>query len=362
MHRFGAPSPPECHADGNPCTSPSEYYAGWQRSKRRVHLFHINAAVRHLRMAVLARARALWLCRWWQARQLIPSCTPIGVRSSPEPPAGPSPSPLPRFRCRADAARGTGSRHPAAGPGSRSPAHTIEDHRQRQRRGSNVHPLAPIVEGQRHVFARPCHGEARLWFRRHISFAMNLVAGHARNGRLVRQPRAASAATGLLRPAAEPNCESRLEVHPMAAQAIVHQPLFSVLRRIQQRCRCNVALCGPACQSAYSLRWQPWQSVVISITSALRNSDCFGHRPKQMNADVAQLRWKAGAMALHAADTCGVASREPLPPPPPSHGNSRSPVRALTSSRPTRQRPPPQPTRHQNTSRQRKPYPAHHAR
>jgi hypothetical protein len=30
-------------------------------------------------------ARVFWVWRSWQARQLMPSCTPMGVRSSPEP-------------------------------------------------------------------------------------------------------------------------------------------------------------------------------------------------------------------------------------------------------------------------------------
>ena len=55
------------------------------REERGIHLLHIEPAVGHLRMAGGAGARVFWPCCAWQARQLMPSCTPMPVRSSPVP-------------------------------------------------------------------------------------------------------------------------------------------------------------------------------------------------------------------------------------------------------------------------------------
>ena len=120
----------------------------------RVHLLHVDAAVGHLRVAGLARGAAFSLWPSWQEMQLMPSCTPMGVRSSPEPPAVPSVFGRRRARLRLPRRMALVAERLARVLAHRHRAGAIIQLRNGERSGGKVDAFAAVIEGQR-IVERP---------------------------------------------------------------------------------------------------------------------------------------------------------------------------------------------------------------
>lgn len=218
--------------------------------KRRIHLLHINAAVRHLRMARFARGRRVF------AMPVVASYAADSLVNSDRRPI----IPRPKLRTPSLRRRNTAGIRPARRvaliadrlPLIRTDPHRtwpIKHHRQRQLTRRKVHLLAPVVERQSHRNRRNHPRTPLRRLRLNRTFAMHLVTGHARHRRLVRKRSTHKMPW--------PHSVHRLhqlsnrpvEVHPMAPQTVIRKSSLRIVHRIRKDLRIRRAMRPrmPAC-------------------------------------------------------------------------------------------------------------------
>lgn len=162
--------------------------------------------------------------------------------------------------------------------------------------GGKVHGLAPVIEGQRIGHGGAGDGDARGGPGLLRAFGVDLVAGHAGHCRLIgyagRNHAPWTPGVDWLHQVAD----CAVEVRTVAAQAVVHQHAFGVMRGVGEYLGvgCTVRASMPAgefvlvtCLAIRSHRRQ----VDIAQTDGLRDW------AEDVDADMAQLGGEAGVMA-----------------------------------------------------------------
>ena len=167
--------------------------------------------------------------------------------------------------------------------------------------------FTPVVKGQGIGYSSACDGDARGRPGLLRAFAVNLVAGHAGYRRLIGE----SGANDAPRSFVFRGC-TRSRIEPL--KYMPWQRRQSSISMRLELCAGSVkiwlyvALCGPACQFAYSCWWHVLQLEVIASTSTSRRRMALRNRAEDVNPHVAQLGGQAGLMAIHAARCRGAAS------------------------------------------------------
>lgn len=268
-----------------------------------VHLFDVDAAVGHLRVAGFARGSCALVVAG-VAGETTDAFVDAGRRAI---------------------VTGAGLRSPVAcigdGPGLRlagrvalvaeglaligtdvDGARAFVELRQREQHRGKMQLLAAVVEGERLAHRRRCYGETRWRPGLRRTFAMQLVAGHARHGGLV----------GESRPFEMPRAggvhwlnqvaDRAVEVHAVAAKTVVSEAALSVVGGIGKYLR----ICGAVRTGL------PRGELVLMTALALRShgghvdiakTDCLRRLREEMHADVTQLGRHAGLVAIKAG--CG---------------------------------------------------------
>ena len=244
---------------------------------RGIHLLHVKAAVGHLRDGRSCRTPA-------HSR-----CARCGRRCSSTLHARPSAcdrrlshlrSPVIRRRrragCRAVAAHGTGSRSPGADPGSSSPRAPSCSCGNGKRCRGKVHASRRSKKASESSHSRARHRDARMRLRFRRAFAMHPVARQARHRRLIGEVRAHQMPWPLRILRLHQIAHGAIEVHAVAAKAVVHQPALASCAPGRQRSGCKWRCAAPHARWRIRAGGTSGSSATISTTSTSRSRIASG--------------------------------------------------------------------------------------
>ncbi len=164
-----------------------------------------------------------------------------------------------------------------------------------------MHALAAIIECERFIDGGARHGDALCGLCKLSTLAVNLVTGHARHGGLIGEMRAGDAPRALRVLRLDEITDRAIEVHSVAAQAVVHEAALGVVDGVCKDLliRSAVGADVPArvllLVTALAVR-RHGEHIDVAQADGLRNG------AEDVHADMAQLGLEAGFMALHAAD------------------------------------------------------------
>ncbi len=177
-------------------------------------------------------------------------------------------------------------------------ARSVGQLRERKQTDGEMHLLASIEDGERICRGRTRRRDARRRLGFHVAFAVHLVAGHAGHGGLVGEAgtRNVPGTSAILR--LHQVADRSIEMHAVAAKAIVHQAAFGVVGWIDENLAVGRAMRPGMPRGVFMLMAflaVPCHGEHVGVAE----SDRFRQVPVEMYADMTQLGGNARFMAIH---------------------------------------------------------------